>query len=259
MGLFVRRHLRNLQSHFPWLRPLKFRYYNFAARHLGWHIDPHFFILKHLPQVSCAIDVGGNWGQSIHTIRRLRPAAQVTSFEPNPVLAEHLKLAFADDARVTMHELALSAQSGVMELHIPSYRHFVYDGLASLDRDEAEGWLGQHSLAAFKPELVSVRSCKVPVERLDAFALQPDFIKIDVQGHELAVLQGAVQTLAGAPVIMLEAASLEIVRYLSAYGLKPYRFDGRQLVLPCLFGNALFMSDEAVKSTGLPVVSMLAA
>jgi hypothetical protein len=127
------RHLRNLQTFAPWVRPLKFGLYNMATRHLGWRIDPDFRILQHLPKVGLAIDVGGNWGQSIETIRRLRPEARIVSFEPNPVLAERLQAAYAGNAQVTIRSCALSAQAGQMRLHVPSYRDFVYDGLASLE------------------------------------------------------------------------------------------------------------------------------
>ena len=256
MRALIKRHLRNLQSFLPWLRPLKFGYYNLAARRLGWHIDPHFRILEHLPDVTSAIDVGGNWGQSIHTIRRLRPEAQVTSFEPNPFLAERLAAMFRHDDHVQVRPCALSSQSGVMTLHIPSYRGFIYDGLAALDRDKAEGWLNACSVAHFDRSKLSVRSCEVAVECLDHSGLDPDFIKIDVQGHELAVLKGARNILGRSPVVLLEAASLEIVRYLLQFGLKPYRFNGRQLIVPFASGNALFMTDERVERTGLGVVQM---
>jgi FkbM family methyltransferase len=250
----MQRQLRNLQTLAPWVRPLKFNLYNLATRHLGWHIDPDFQILKRLPQARLALDIGGNWGQSIETIRRLRPAARIVSFEPNPVLARRLERAFAGSPAVTVKCCALSEQAGQMRLHVPSYRGFVYDGLASLDYDEAYGWLNADRVAGFDPALLSVTSFDVEVARLDDFGLAPDFIKIDVQGHELAVLRGATQTLQHKPVVMLEGARPEIVALMADFGLAPYALMGEQLVAGRIdTNNTIFMTDGLAAATGLAI------
>lgn len=250
----MRRQLRNLQTLAPWVRPLKFNLYNMATRRLGWRIDPDFNILKHLPPVKLAIDIGGNWGQSIETMRRLQPGARIVSFEPNPVLSQRLQKAFAGSADVTIKSCALSAEAGQMRLHVPSYRKFVYDGLASLDYDEAYGWLNEGRLAGFDPALLSVSSYDVEVARLDDFALAPDFIKIDVQGHELSVLLGAIETLKHQPVVMLEDARPEIVQFMAKFGAKPYALVGERLVENKIdTTNTIFMTSEQAKATGLSV------
>lgn len=249
----MKRQLRNLQTLAPWVRPMKFGLYNFATRHFGARIDPDFLILNHLPKIGLALDVGGNWGQSICAIRRLRPEARVESFEPNPILAERLAKVFGADTKVAVHNLALSSQPGVMQLHVPAYRNFVYDGLASLDVEEARTWLNPRRVASFDPAKLSIRSFDVKVEPLDSLGLSPDFIKIDVQGHELAVLQGAEHTLAGAPVILLESVSREIVDYLARFGLKPFGFTGGALVEGLLTTvNTVFMTENTAAGTGLP-------
>jgi len=45
---------------------------------------------------------------------------------------------------------------------------------------------------------------------LDSFRLSPDLIKIDVQGYELEVLKGGVETLAKAQAVVVELSLLEI-------------------------------------------------
>lgn len=248
----MRRQLRDLQTLAPWVRPLKFNLYNMATRCLGWSIDPDFNILRHLPPVKLAIDIGGNWGQSIETIRRLQPGARIVSFEPNPVLARRLVKAFAGSAEITIKSCALSAQAGQMRLHVPSYRKFVYDGLASLDYDEAYGWLNKDRVASFDPALLSVSSYDVEVARLDDFALAPDFIKIDVQGHELSVLLGAIETLRHNPVVMLEDARPDIVEFMAKFDTKPFALiEGRLVENKIDTTNTIFMTSEQARATGL--------
>lgn len=248
----MKRQLRNMQTLVPWVRPFKFGLYNFMTRQFGLRIDPDFLILNHLPTVRSVLDVGGNWGQSIYAVRRLRPEAEIASFEPNPILAERLARSFAADSKVTIHNLALSSQRGTMTLHVPIYRGFVYDGLASLDAGEAETWLNSRRVANFDPAKLSIRSFDVSVEQIDNLGLRPDFIKIDVQGHELAVLQGAENTLASAPVILLESVSEAIVDHLARFALKPYGLAGGELVENLLSTvNTVFMTDKTAESTGL--------
>jgi FkbM family methyltransferase len=64
----------------------------------------------------------------------------------------------------------------------------------------------QNTLAGLRDESAAVREIDVPMVRLDDMDLpDPAFIKIDVEGHELAVLEGAQALLARArPVLMME-------------------------------------------------------
>lgn len=251
----IARHLRNIQSMVPWVRPLKFGFYNLLSRNFGLRIDPDLLMLKHLPEVSLVLDIGGNWGQSIVAMRRFLPNAQIVSFEPNPVLAERLVKSFGKDPGVRIENTALSSAAGLMTLHVPVYRRFIYDGLASLDHQAAMNWLNPYRVALFDPAKLSIKSVSVNVVQLDSFGLTADFIKIDVQGHELAVLEGAAKSLQHQPVVLLEDATAEIVDYLSSYGLAPYAFTGKALVADKLDTlNTFFMSEDKVRQTGLPVL-----
>jgi hypothetical protein len=53
----------------------------------------------------------------------------------------------------------------------------------------------------------------VPVRTLDSFGFVPDLIKIDVEGHEHRVLEGATEMLQRAPVILFEALSESARQY----------------------------------------------
>ncbi len=250
----VKRQLRTLQTYAPWIRTAKFGFYNFTTRQFGLNIQPELHLLKHLPEPGLVLDIGANWGQTICAVRRFCPNARIVSFEPNGLLAEYLQRRFARDDRVEIHQLALADMAGESTLHVPVYRGFVFDGLASIHREQASGWLNADRIANFDPGKLSLQCFTVPRERLDAFGLRPDFIKIDVQGAELDVLKGGAETLASQPVVLLECANLEITRFLASFELFPYGFSKGRLVMLSPSANTVFMARRHVEQSGLDVV-----
>jgi len=50
---------------------------------------------------------------------------------------------------------------------------------------------------------------RVPVRTLDSFKLKPSLLKIDTEGDEFSVLQGAIETLNGRPRVLVETHSPE--------------------------------------------------
>lgn len=137
-----------------------------------------------------AVDVGANVGMVTYLLRR--HARKVYAVEPNPALAANLRRSFRG-RRVEVLPYALSDASGTADLLIPSAAGQELTGRSSLEPD-ANGDL-------------PVRRITVPVRTLDQLTL-PDvgFVKIDVEGHELAVLRGARGLLTGQrPSLMIEA------------------------------------------------------
>lgn len=131
----------------------------------------------------CVLDIGANVGDWTMPIAlRVGPTGRVLAFEPVPYLAETI----AKTARINRHDwvevhrLALGAADGTSEFSVERGN----SGGSRLGRCE-----GDFSLI------------HVPVRRLDGLlAGRPDidridFIKIDVEGHEIEVLEGARDTL----------------------------------------------------------------
>jgi FkbM family methyltransferase len=137
-----------------------------------------------------AVDVGANVGMVTYLLRR--HARVVYAVEPNPALAADLRRAFRG-RRVEVLPYALSDESGTAELLIPSADGRELTGRSSLEPD-ANGDL-------------AVRRVTVAKRTLDDLALSDvGFVKIDVEGHELAVLRGARGLLTGQrPSLMIEA------------------------------------------------------
>ena len=136
------------------------------------------------------VDVGANCG--LYTRQLARLSREVHAFEPSPQMARLLRRTSASN--VSVHEIALSDHAGEADLFTPEGEDGMVHGLASLEpaiNSKAEHLVSNH----------------VPIERLDAVVRQDvAFVKIDVEGHELSVLQGATGLVERCqPVFLVEA------------------------------------------------------
>jgi hypothetical protein len=93
----------------------------------------------------------------------------------------------------------------------------------------------------------------VPVVPLDALNLDPDVIKIDVQGTETEVVMGAIETLRRAqPAVIVERPSDAFVSIVDRLGLAPFGLRGRRLFAGDLTGkNTLFLGKRQQQILGL--------
>jgi FkbM family methyltransferase len=131
-----------------------------------------------------AVDVGANKGSYLYWLSRSVGSGTVVAFEPQPELANYLRThcAPAGLANVTVEAAGVSDRQGELMLHVPG--DTTSPG-ASLED------------AVLKSE--RCRSYTVPVLRLDDYFRNRKrriaAMKIDVEGHELAVLRGAQEIL----------------------------------------------------------------
>lgn len=125
------------------------------------------------------VDIGANAGVvTLCAAKLVGPSGSVHSIEPQPALAALLKRSAALNGfeHVQVHELALSEQDGFHDLWIP------------------KGLRGQATLEATLREGGS--AIRVPTRRAGDFLAEtttgrPRLVKIDVEGHEAAVIHGA--------------------------------------------------------------------
>lgn len=164
-------------------------------RHLRYHRD----ILKHIRWTDVdakrlafyrtlinsgdlVFDIGANMGNRSKIFRKL--AARVVAFEPQSYCNDFLAVAFCGDPDFTLDRSALSDEEGETKLYIGEAHT-----LSTLDTD----WIsrmndgGRFSKHRWnESETVSVSTLDNAITRYG----QPDFIKIDVEGHEASVLKG---------------------------------------------------------------------
>jgi FkbM family methyltransferase len=167
------------------------------------------------------VEAGAHIGvYAVTACRDLVAESRALLLEPNPdalaLLVPNLK---AFD-RATICKAAASDRVGTSVLHLPS------------TADAAWARVGDGAFPGGRSVEVLTTTVDVEVDRL---GLLPSFIKIDVEGHELAVLAGAMTTMRGArPVVLCEVsgdtaqAVSEIAKGL-AYDL--FRVHPRRLTL----------------------------
>lgn len=169
--------------------PLEFQ----AMRILFGSFEAHPAALNFLPQGGTAVDVGANLGEwTVPLARKAGTTGQVLAIEPNPAIAEALNrtLVINNLTQVSVTEAAVSDRPGSAEL--------VLNPASS-----GESRLGLPAAGQ--------RSVTVPVRCLDDITSEHklnrlDLVKIDVEGHERRVLEGARATLERFhPVLIIES------------------------------------------------------
>ncbi|MGH6994942.1 MAG: FkbM family methyltransferase, partial [Stellaceae bacterium] len=149
------------------------------ARYFEKYGERELRLVRHLCQRERdAVDIGAHEGSYVHFMKR--HARRVYAFEPVPSLAEALAWKFAP--RVVVRNIALSRESGTAILRIPLIDGASLTGLASLNN-------GAGATTAVTEIAVQTR----PLD--EVFAGDAGFIKVDVEGHEEAVLDGAARTI----------------------------------------------------------------
>ena len=174
------------------------------------------------------LDVGAKVGMYTYRIRD--HSSEVIAFEPIPMFNELLRAVFKGK-RSRIEPYAVSNQRGTAKLRLP-YGH---DGTAKYGRSTIEP-------ANRFDTVVIARHDEIEVEtrQIDDYDL-PDvgFIKIDVEGHELAVLAGAEATLARhTPNLLIECndehqpdAVKRLGAWLDAHGYSTIFLHGGELRL----------------------------
>jgi FkbM family methyltransferase len=135
-----------------------------------------FLIRATLTPTANCVDVGAADGDILREMVLIAPQGQHMAFEPIPAAADALK---KDFPTVDIHAIALSNQAGQAEYHIADD--------APLSGLQQRDWLG-----------AKYKTITVPVACLDELipaGKKIDFIKIDVEGAQVRVLQGAIRVL----------------------------------------------------------------
>lgn len=241
----LRKCVRTLQNGFPGLGEAKNEFYHWSRKRFGLLHDPAFAVIANLPRRAddLFLDVGANRGQSILSLRRLRPDAAIVSFEPNPAMVRWLDRHFTGDPRWTLEPVGLGAAADRRTLFTPRYSGFAYDGLATFSAESARAFLSSDTVFGFDPRRLTLDEDVCETRTLDGFGLRPTFIKIDVEGLEHEVLQGGTATIrACEPVLMVERfhrnpALMPLIRSLGYVEVKPV---GRTFLVGATAGENMF-------------------
>jgi FkbM family methyltransferase len=185
--------------------------YVYRAYRYRFRVDPAEirFVRQSLRAGQVAVDIGCHKGAYTYWMRRgVGPSGAVYAFEPQPRQVAYLRKAFSamryDNVEVV--PMAVSDKCG----QLPLYTHSLSTHFASLEpRNEERGTRNEKRLDCTDSLLSAPCSLLVGVTTLDEFFTgdrkPPRFLKIDVEGHELSVLQGGRRTLESHhPTILVE-------------------------------------------------------
>ncbi len=244
----VSRIFRSVQVHFPFLQDYRFR----VQRNLRYLLDKthelDFEVLSKLPQTGnhLFLDIGSNRGEAMQSILMRRPDARIIGFEPNVHLNEKVRKIYKNDHRVHIYDFGLGHETGTLTLHIPFYRNYMFDGLASLKEENARNWL-KNRLYGYRESKLRIAKTTCEVKKLDDLNLQPYFVKIDVQGFEYEVLAGGKKTIAECqPILLIETPGKKELEFLLKYLYKPFVCRHSRLQ-PGLEGLNVFFIPEALQ------------
>jgi FkbM family methyltransferase len=164
-------------------------------------IEHHEVLKKISPEG--IIDVGANRGQFSLECRVWKPNLPITAFEPIPAAARVYRRVHGGCSHVELIESALGETKGTAELHV------------SHDADSSSILpIGQQQAALFR-NTHEIGTLTFSVNRLDDYGVrwqsQKDLLlKIDVQGFELSVLRGSVETLKKCRYVYVECSEVEL-------------------------------------------------
>ncbi len=144
--------------------------------------EPELKLLKSLiDSTKNSIDIGANDGVYTYFLSRL--SHHVYTYEPNPDLIDFLNK--STRRNVTVYPIALSNKSGEANFNIPITGNLEIDKCGSLT---------EHSNT--ESSLFDYKTFSVKTNQLDEYKHHNiGFIKIDVEGHEESVIEGAVELL----------------------------------------------------------------
>ena len=189
--------------------------------HRTWVLEPEVALVPLLSRrKGVAVDAGANKGVFLYHLSR--SFERVYGFEPLPQLASYLKAAVP--ANVTVQGAALSNAPGTATLRLP--RGFIE--LGSLEAHTSDAWTTDAPIEEHEVEL----------KTLDSLGLRDvALMKIDVEGHELAVLEGARETISRyRPTVLVEVEErhreggvARIRSYLEDLGYAGFYLEGLEM------------------------------
>lgn len=206
--------------------------------------DPEWkFVPRFCDRDALSIDVGAN--QGLFSWQMLPASRGVVAFEPYAPLAERLRADFG--ARLQVEQCALSDRDGEATMAVPRFGGRDLPTRCTLERD---------ANAEFERRMIRVRT-----RRLDGTSLAPvGFVKIDVEGHEVAVLRGAEAVIArDCPTLLVSCEERlapgnreAVARMLLPGGYTGWFFDHGRVAPLDAFDVGVHQRPELAKPPGAP-------
>lgn len=177
-----------------------------------------------------SFDIGAN--QGIFTLFLCKFSAHVHCFEPVPRLGEYLNERFKG-CNVTIQNCAIGNINSYVYLSIPCIGDKSIETRSSLVKEFKNEYI-------FGQRVTNTKRVKVPVKKLDDFKIKNiGFMKIDVEGYELEVLEGGKNTIKkNMPNLFIEIEQrhhgnksiVEIFKYIMEFGYFGYFVRNKKII-----------------------------
>jgi FkbM family methyltransferase len=148
-----------------------------------------------------AIDIGGNIGDYTAEIRRRNISTEIHTFEPSKVNIQKLNKRFGGDKKIVILPFALSDKAGSATL----FSNKPGSGLGSLTHRNLEHFNINFEV---REEVNTIKFEDYWKEHLSSRNL--DIVKIDVEGHELSVLNGFGKAISVTNIVQFEFGGCNI-------------------------------------------------
>lgn len=151
------------------------------------------FMLHYLKPDMTVLDIGAHYGYFALLANKLVQGGRVFAFEPATYSYEILAENCRDFSHLEAHNKAVSDKDGTVVFYEFDNLHSEYN-TSDIRQFEHEAWFKEHPPLKVEIPCVSISSF------CSAQNLSPNFIKIDVEGLEDIVINGAVAYLSSAPI-----------------------------------------------------------
>ena len=152
-----------------------------------------------VPELHYIIDVGANSGQFSKVASYFYPEARIDAFEPLPNLYSKIKKTFQNKKNIRTHNVALGNENGTIMFNKNNYGHI--SSILEISSTNKHYPKQKNDLNQIIVDIKTLDTLDLIKNKTKGNAL----LKLDVQGYELEVLKGAVETIKNIDYIVIEA------------------------------------------------------
>ena len=187
---------------------------------------------KFIKPGSDSIDVGVYRG--VYSYEMSKYSNKVHAFEPNPIIFNYINKNLKKIIKnISLYNYALSNKNGILDLKVP-----IRNSNFSKINFEEYYQMGKATIHS-KNNFDKFDRFQINTRKIDEFNFDNNisFIKIDVEGHELEVIEGAKLTIKkNKPILLVEIEEkyskkkvIESINYINSLGYEAFYYDSKAL------------------------------